>query len=421
MSRHRRSINRKLVTYVYHRQRKGVSYFYYEHPLMRKSGEPPIGFKQDWQKANEFARDANAKLSSYHIEIDALVSKVQSTTQLNKSPRNGRASQKQAKRNATMLEVVQRFEQESDKFKEWKSVSGTWQDVKGHLRDLKELEGKEIFSDLDASMVGEIITDHRAGSGRRKMRQTMSGIFKWAVNKGYADRNVALDYTLPKGDKHTQRERPRMTWKGFTTLRDKAHEMSFHWLADAMELALLTAQGRAEVVSWTFKNNIVKEDGETYLTFERQKTSGKTGGSWQKIKVGEELQKVLHRCRERAMRMGSPFIVTVDRGGMSKFGRLVKTELKQHRCQCLPDYLSLKMRYISQQLKENIGGDVFHEIRSLSCRIYFKRHGFEFVQSLTNHTTAKQTELYLQGDDPVYQEGFADLQMAMISNLEIVN
>ena len=77
------------------------------------------------------------------------------------------------------------------------------------------------------------------------------------------------------------------------------------------------------------------------------------------------------------------------------------------------------MAKISSDL--DVKGSVFHEIRSLSCRIYFKQHGFEFVQALTNHSQAKMTEEYLKGDERVYQEGFADLDLAMIPKLKIIN
>ena len=67
------------------------------------------------------------------------------------------------------------------------------------------------------------------------------------------------------------------------------------------------------------------------------------------------------------------------------------------------------MRKISNQVSGEIGGNVFHEIRSLRCRIYFKQHAFEFVEALTNHSQAKMTEEYFRGDERVYQEGFANL------------
>ena len=105
---------------------------------------------------------------------------------------------------------------------------------------------------------------------------------------------------------------------------------------------------------------------------------------------------------------------------MNTFGK-IKDDNKVHRCQCLPDFLSYMMRKVSSQVSDEVSGNVFHEIRSLSCRIYFKQHGFEFVQALTNHSQAKMTEEYLKGDERVYQEGFADLDLALIPKLKIIN
>ena len=59
--------------------------------------------------------------------------------------------------------------------------------------------------------------------------------------------------------------------------------------------------------------------------------------------------------------------------------------------------------------------------RSLSCRICFKQHGFELVQALTNRSQAIMTEEYLKGDERGYQEDLADLDLAMIPKLKIIN
>ena len=40
---------------------------------------------------------------------------------------------------------------------------------------------------------------------------------------------------------------------------------------------------------------------------------------------------------------------------------------------------------------------------------------------LTNHSQEKMTEEYLRGDKKVYQEGFADLDLALIPKLKVIN
>lgn len=412
MARLRRSINRKLETYVYRKEAKGHTYYFYEHPIAKAKGVPRKYFGDDWKAANEFAKKVNPQLSPLKDEIADYVDTVQPEIPAVVA-NDPRQKQKADKLNATMREVIKRFKAESDQCKKWQA-STIWEDAGGHLRDFADKEGDVIFSQLDAPMCGEIFNAHRKRSGVYKMRSTLSGVMKWAINKGYHTKNVALDYTPEDGEKHTERKRERMLSEGFVQLQEKAIELGYEWLADAMVIALATAQGRAEVVSWTFRDNLVKIDGEEYLRFERQKTRNKDGGSWQEIKVEGTLKDVLHRCRVRALKMGCPFIVTVTTGRLLKQG-------KKHRCQCLPNFLSDKLDWISEQVDNLKGGKHFHEIRSLACRIYYELHGFDFVRDLTNHETAEQTKEYLKGDQRVYQKGIANLPFEMIKDLKIVN
>ena len=309
-----------------------------------------------------------------------------------------------------MFDVVSQFTNESELYKDWVATQGTWKGKKHHFTVLQEKEGHYIFSQLDSATCLKIIERHRSGDGRRKLKDTMSGIFKWAINRGYHSTNVAQAITLDRNSKHTIRQRKRMSIKDYATISDAAQAQNFHWFADAMEIALITAQGRAEVVSWTYKDNIVKQDGKEFLKFERQKTKNKTGGSWQLVEIGDDLKKCIHRCRVRSMRLGCPYIVSVDTKPLRP------SKEKTHRSQCLPDFLTKTMNRITSDL--NVDGDVYHEIRSLACRLYFKEHGFEWVANLTNHATAKETEEYLKDDSVVYREGIADLPIKLISNVK---
>tara|TARA_Y100001970_G_scaffold281426_1_gene392187 strand:+ start:1636 stop:1974 length:339 start_codon:yes stop_codon:yes gene_type:complete len=110
------------------------------------------------------------------------------------------------------------------------------------------------------------------------------------------------------------------------------------------------------------------------------------------------------------MSLGCPYIVAVDTKPLRP------SKEKTHRSQCLPDFLTKTMNRITSDL--NVDGDVFHEIRSLACRLYFQEHGFEWVANLTNHATAKETEEYLKDDSVVYREGIADLPIKLISNVK---
>ena len=409
MAGKRRSINRKLAQYVYCRTVNGKDYYYYEHPLMKAKGVRPESFGSNWQEANEVARCANAKFSTQRDRLENLVTKVDPGTPVVKL--SVEQSRKKTERlNATMGDVVSRFKNESEQYQDWIATKGTWKDKKNHFTILQEKEGHNIFSQLDTATCLEIIREHRSGDGRRKLKDTMSGIFKWAINEGYHTTNVAKEITLDRNSKHTIRKRKRMSIKDYATISDAAQAQNFHWFADAMEIALITAQGRAEVVSWTYKDNIVKQDGKEFLKFERQKTKNKSGGSWQLVEIGDDLKKCIHRCRVRSMRLGCPYIVAVDTKPLRP------SKEKTHRSQCLPQFLTDTMSRITSDL--NVDGAVFHEIRSLACRLYFKEHGFEWVANLTNHATAKETEEYLKDDSVVYREGVADLPIKLISNVK---
>ena len=77
MGRPRRSIHRKLETYVYRKEAKGRTYFYYEHPVAMAKGVPRKNFGNDWKAANEFAKKVNPQLSPLRNEIADYVDTVQ--------------------------------------------------------------------------------------------------------------------------------------------------------------------------------------------------------------------------------------------------------------------------------------------------------------------------------------------------------
>lgn len=221
-----------------------------------------------------------------------------------------------------------------------------------------------------------------------KHRSTLIELFRFAIMKGLypSDSGNPAEITYAKTD--YGKSRKRMTLDQFRAI----HALAQPWMQIAMELALITLQGRAEIINMKFAD---LNDG--ILRVVRQKTQAHEH-AYLAIQSTNQLESILARARRTGI--ASPYIVhrAPDR-------RISSTE-KDHWTQLTPNHFTSEFRKVRDKTTlfdrtDRLTRPTFHEIRSLGSWLYEKQ-GFDtasYIQPLMAHADEKMTKLYQSGHE----------------------
>ncbi|MFQ3394365.1 phage integrase Arm DNA-binding domain-containing protein [Enterobacter mori] len=233
---------------------------------------------------------------------------------------------------------------------------------------LKEVETRHIAGFLDP-WVSDGKNTMAAG-----LRSVLTDVFREAIVEGHITANPVTPTRTPS----IKVKRERLELDSFQTIR-KASEQLPVWFSLAMDLALVTAQRREDVATMRFSEIY---DGRLHVI--QQKTGAMLAIplSLHLPSAGLRLGTVVDRCR---LVSRSDFLISAGIRKNSPDGRI-------H-----PDGLTKKFvaaRNLSGQSFSD-SPPTFHEIRSLSGRLYEAAYGKEFAQKLFGHKSEKMTEMYL--------------------------
>lgn len=227
-------------------------------------------------------------------------------------------------------------------------------------------------------------------------RSILIEIFDIAVSKGLCTNNPAK-LTLRK---FPHKERKRHTIEGLAKIRNAAEP----WMKNAIDLAMLTTQRRIDIINMKWSDII---DG--YLHVAQEKTTDdpedefevSEGAGYVRIKIDNELQKVLDRCNDG---IESPFIIhrIPKRKGRPNID-IVKEHItqldKQYITKTFSKLVTLTNAYPKYSSKQRPS---FHEIRALA--IFLHKKAGRSAQALAGHTSAKMTEHYESGHEIIWND-----------------
>lgn len=206
------------------------------------------------------------------------------------------------------------------------------------------------------------------------MRSVLSDMFREAIVEGQVESNPVGPTRAPK----IAVMRERLQLEVYTATRAAAEQLP-PWFPLAMDLALVTGQRREDVANMQFSH---VHDDRLHIT--QIKTGMKIALPLSLTLPAADLRlsAVIDRCR---LVSRTDFLISPGIRKNSPNGNI-------H-----PDGLTKKFVAARKLtgLEMSDTPPTFHEIRSLSGRLYKDAYGKEFAQKLLGHTSEDTTNLYL--------------------------
>jgi integrase len=267
---------------------------------------------------------------------------------------------------------------------------------KVRFKQIRAVLEEKAIDQITIRMVAEFLEPLTARAANQA-RALLADVFTHAAAKGLCPDNPAAS-TIPKIEK---KQRKRHTVEGLAAIRNT----SPLWLQNAIDIGLLTAQRRGDILDMKFED---ARDGFLYVV--QNKTAKAADAGWLKIKITPQLQAVLTRCRDDVL---SPYLIH------RRPERKKKREGKDH-------WTKVDERFLTRTFKdardacgcykgwkeEEMPG--FHEIRALSLHLY-KRAGKD-GQKIAGHASEEMTRNYQRDHaDVVWSEVEADLDISGIA------
>lgn len=362
MARPRTKRNKDLPPNLY---RSGSNTWRYRHPLTGKYH----GMGADKVKAINAAR----KLNDLLIPATDLVSVVMGEV--------------------TFGEFSQKFLAEKHRKDGRPLAENTLRTYRHSLNRCAEWENLALSS-ITLFMVNRLLESVPASTSI-ETRSLLIQIFDLAISKGILLDNPAAQ-TIKR---YRVKQRKRHTLGGLTAIRN----VSPQWLKNAIDLAMLTTQRRIDIIHMRWTDI---KDG--FLHVAQEKTTDDPeddfelleGAGYVRIKINDELQRVLDRCKDQVL---SPYIIHRVPKGKTKN----RSQTKEHWTQIEAQYVSrefLKASKVANAYPELNGRQLpsFHEIRALSIHLH-KKAG-KSAQTLAGHATEKMTEFYASGHEIIWND-----------------
>lgn len=345
---------------------KADGYFWYRNP---KDGKTK-GLGRDRVAAFEEARKANAALAT--LSQSSLVAWV-----------TGRAEK-------SLAEWVPEYNKiwlEREKPTKWTKIA-----VEAYLKyiekaDFAWMNLKDITTQHISSFLDKAATE-RSPNVANLLRTRLSDMFRTAATKGLVEDGknpVTATYVHEK-----QVKRDRLSLEQFLQIRDASPV----WLANAMNLAVLTGQRREDLTEMKFED---VRDGFLHVV------QGKSGGDVKlRLHMGIRLE-ALGMSIEDAVKQCRDLVV-------SKYLIHHNKTQATHKAgdKLAPAGLTNAFARVRDDvgIKPNDGKTPpsFHELRSLAERLYREEQGAEFAQALLGHKHAKTTALYNDLRGSAWQE-----------------
>lgn len=261
-------------------------------------------------------------------------------------------------------------------------ADSTVQATKSFLNRLATADfAKRRMKQIETAHVATYLEEFEKSSGAgmaRNMRSKLRDIFRWAETQGVIEVGKNPVAATFNADYKVKRE--RLSLEQFWA----THKSASVWAKNAMILALVTGQRRDDVANMKFADY---KDG--FLHVAQGKSGGETrlqiDGSIRLAKVGVSVAEAIAGCRDlivsRYLVHHTERVSTIKPGDKVR-GAAVSTAFQKAR------------ERAGIEAGEGRTPPSFHEIRSLSERLYREEFGADFAQAILGHKNAQMTSRY---------------------------
>lgn len=363
MSRPRKRENRKMIDNLYSKvdRRNGREYFTYRDP---RSGKfHGLGTDKEAAERDALALNAAIYASIRSEKIAAVAGPAKPASTL-----FGKVVLKH-------LELCEKRKLAPNTMKNKRSTAKAWESIIG--RDMP-------IGDITVRMIVEGLQTYE---NRPRMAQAMRSaaidIWKDAMQEGWAEDNLPAKTRAPS----VEVQRSRLTLEDFQKIHAAALTLPDAWIARSMEIALTTAQRREDVAAMEFRQGNGStawiEDG--FLCVIQQKTGNKIRIPLDVGILGMTVGSVLKSCRDSVV---SRWVIHHQRPRtLSKPGDQVWVDTISKGFARARDLAGVKG-------DDGKSPPTFHELRSLSIRLYSEAFGADFAQAIAGHKDASMTAVY---------------------------
>jgi hypothetical protein len=298
----------------------------------------------------------------------------------------------------TINGLVEKWRTDQLPFMPWKA--GTKTNYHAKLNRIQKEMGHRLVARTDSIFLTDWLSSfcHTADT-YNKWRFALVLLFRFAVSRKYVAVNEAeavIERSNSLVIEANQKVRRPLDLSGYKAIYQHAPE----WLQVAMDLALVTLQGRSEICNMRHS-----DFREGFLFVIREKTSNAADAAFIKIRVTDDIKAL----RQRALHLDnilSPFVVH-----RKPERRLREVEdAKEHWTYIRPDYLTkafAKARSAAGVYNHYRDEEqpTFHEIRGLGSR-RCKERGMEnaAIKILMAHAEEKTTLIYLKGGEKALRD-----------------
>ncbi|HGJ5862907.1 MAG TPA: tyrosine-type recombinase/integrase, partial [Arsenophonus nasoniae] len=195
------------------------------------------------------------------------------------------------------------------------------------------------------------------------LRGSLIDCFREALASGLVELNPAELTKNPKA----KIQRVRLSLNDFNTILDSIND-DVQWLSKAMKIALVTGQRVSDISKIKWKDI---HDGKLWIV--QQKTGTKLNIPLSLEIIGIRLSNIIKNNKNN-----SEYVINDD-------GKKISAERISKRFSKARDLTNLKWEGSPPS---------FHEIRSLSARLYTEKNGSEFTRKLLGHKSAEMTAKY---------------------------
>jgi integrase len=338
-----------------------AGYFWYRHPETKKT----YGLGKEFKLAAAKARAVNDRIASRRGEMELLDRIEQGGT--------------------TLAAWCDSFEEEYRADPDRKAT--TLKTVKHQLNAIrsapfanKQIDAVKTF-DISEWLKG-MAKEHPTMAAL--VRSRLMAIFRAAEAHGLIE--LGKNPVAPTDKPKVVVSRSRLTLDDFNAILAKVREAELLWMENAMLLGLVAGQRREDLTKLLFSQ---VHDGFLWVT----QGKGKKGHESKLMiptsillpPLGLTIDDVLKQCRDAVV--SKHIIHHVRHVGRSKPGQPVTPTT-------ISEVFAQYRDLAEIETPEGKTPTSFHEIRSLSARLYADAYGEDFAQALMGHKSGKMTALY---------------------------